>query len=159
MHTTCFVFLTIPGANSQVQITLPGWPRYTGDRLLCKAVNVLPLSPLSCLTCLGMGESLTFQDKFVVTEIVDSKDGLGKCLKKNNQEISPLSEVISIHFLYDISCVYFKVVNKLNVWCLVVISSGFMRRGEISVIGKTLGQLLLSAGTGQNALGKPKGPA
>lgn len=95
----------------------------------------------------------------MVTKIIDSKHGLGKCPKKNNQEISPLSEVISIHFFYDISCVCLKVVNKLNVWCLVVISLGFMRRGEISVVGKTWRQLSLSAGTGENALGNPTGPA
>lgn len=93
----------------------------------------------------------------MVTDIMDSKHGLGKCLKKNNQENSTLSEVISICFLYDISCVCLKVVNKLNMWCLVVISLGFMRRGEISMLGKTSGQLSLGARTGENALGNPEG--
>lgn len=84
VHIMCFVFLTIPGTKSHRSRSLPGWPRYIGDRLICKAVKVLPLSPLSCLTCLGWSESLTFQDRLVITEIIDSKHGLGKCLKKNN---------------------------------------------------------------------------
>lgn len=94
----------------------------------------------------------------MITEIIDSKRGLGKCLKKNNQEISPLSEEISIPSLHDSSCVFLKVVTKLNMWCLVVISLGYVRRGEISMIGETSGQLALSAGTVENALGNPKGP-
>lgn len=57
--------------------------------------------------------------------ITGSKDGLGKCLKKNNQEISPLCEEVSIPFKHDTSCVILKVVYKINRRCFVVISLGF----------------------------------
>lgn len=49
--------------------------------------------------------------------------------------------------------------SKLNMSCLVVISLGFVRRGAISMIGKTSGQLSVGAETGENALGNPKGPS
>lgn len=95
----------------------------------------------------------------MLTEIIDSKHGLGKCLKKNNQEISPLSKLISIWFCMTSDMFSLNIVNKLNMWCLVVISLGFVRRGEISMVGKTSGQLSLGAGTGENALGNPESPA
>lgn len=72
----------------------------------------------------------------MIIEIADSKQGLGKCLKKNNQEISLLSEEISIPSLHDTSYVFLEVVNELNKLSLVVISLGYVRRGEISMIDK-----------------------
>lgn len=109
---------------------------------------------LSCLTCLGWGESLTSQDSFVIIELIDSKCGLGKCVKKIAKK--PLSEVLYASICCITSAMF---ASKLNMWCLVVISLGFVRRGAISMIGKTSGQLSLGAGTGENALGNPKGLA
>lgn len=80
-------------------------------------------------------------------------------MSQEKQPRNLTTQQANIHLvLHDIRYVFLKCC-KLNMWCLVVISLGFVRRGEISMVGKTSGQLSLGAGTGENALGNPESPA
>lgn len=77
--------------------------------------------------------------------------------QKNNHFFEENHSVRNYPSVYCITSAVF--ASKLNMWFLVVISLGFVRRGAISMIGKTSGQLSLGAGTGENASGKAKGPS
>lgn len=122
VHVTGFFFLTALGANS-FRARLVG--HYMQEIDLAVKLSRFFFPPLSWLTSLGWGKSLTFQDRFVIT---DPKDGLGRCLKKNNEEFSALCEEVLVPSNHDTSCVILKGVYKLNGRCFLVISLGVCGR-------------------------------
>lgn len=107
VHVTCFVFLTIPGAKSQVQITLLGWPQCIGDRLICKTINVFPLSHSQLSDLSWLGWKLNLSGQFCDNRVNRLKMWTREMSQKNSQETTQWG-TLCIHLLHYISHVCLK---------------------------------------------------
>lgn len=155
VHYMFFLSCILRSQQPQVQISLPGWLLYIGDRLIYKALKVLPLSLCKLSDLFWLGWKLRLSRQVCGNRLIR---WTGKCLQKNNQEISPLFEEVSVPFKHDTGCVILKVVYKLSGrWChfFEVWVREALRRGESFMIDT---RAALRWGTGETALGNHKDP-